>query len=1031
MVIGAGVAPPVAWAASPTGATRGADNARTGWYPDQTSLTPQLVSGGTFGQLFKTAVSGSVYGQPLVDDNQVLVSTETNHAYGLDPETGAIQWSRKFGSPVQASTIGCADLSPNMGITSTPVVDTATNTEYLVDNEYISGTSGPVAYYMHALNLANNGAEQPGFPVQIQGTASNHPGLAFNPYYELQRPGLLLLGGVVYVAFGAHCDFTPYQGWIAGVSEAGHLSTLWTTVGSSSASGAGIWMSGGGLVSDGPGQILFATGNGASTDTNGPIPDSTPPSDLGESVVRLAVQADNSLKATDFFSPYDAAQLDSNDIDFGSGSPVALPDANFGTAAIPHLAVEVGKEGYVYLLNRDNLGGFDQGPSQSDNVVGRYGPNGGVWSSPAVWPGDGGWVYIPTASGSATASGGNGQLDAYQYGLDGTGKPTLNLSGQSTDAFGFGSSAPVVTSNGTTSGSALVWLLWSPDGTGAGAQLRAYDPVPVNGAMHLRWSAPVGTASKFNPPGVGGNRIYVGTRDGNVLGFGAPVAAPVTVPSPTFPATVIGQTSTQTVTVTANGPISLTALSATGPFTLGTPSTALPVALATGATISVPVTFTPTIAGLAGGSLTVTTAASGSAQAVLSATGQLNGPTLSATTTGLSFGGVPPSSQSSTTVGFTNTGSQPLTVSAVVQPVAPFTTSGAPSVGVVISPGAQVVVNITFSPSSPGAYASSLEIDSNGGNIIVGITGNSTTPSVLHITPSSLTFGSVAVGHRATETFTLSNVGGSTLTVTKSKPPVLGPFTATSTLPEGTTIAAGASVTETITFTPSALGSTSDAWVLNVNDNLGVRSVGFTGNGVIPDPTGGGWKLNGSSKLVRSGLQLTQATRMNEAGDAFWPAAVSSSGLTASFTTSISGGTVGANGLTFVLANAADSPTALGFHGSGLGFSGISGIAVALDTYKSPGNPSGNFVGVTDGPTKVTTRGTLHWLATNTNVPSLRTTHRVTVNLSGGTLNVTIDGTLVLSTSVTIGPQVLVGFTGGTGNLTDTHSVGNVVLSSA
>ena len=1031
VMIMAVVAPTVAMAATPTGATRGADSTRTGWYPDQANLTPQVVSGGTFGQLFKTAVSGSVYGQPLVDDNQVLVSTETNHAYGLDPVTGATLWSRQFGSPVQASTIGCADLAPNMGITSTPVVDTATNTEYLVDNEYISGTSGPVAFYMHALNLAANGTEEPGFPVQIQGTASNNPSLAFNPYYELQRPGLLLLDGVVYVAFGAHCDITPYQGWIAGVSEAGHMSTLWTSVGSTSASGAGIWMSGGGLVSDGPGQILFATGNGASTDANGPIPGSTPPSALGESVVRVTVQADNSLKATDFFSPYDAAQLDSNDIDFGSGSPVALPNSYFGTAATPHLAVEVGKEGYVYLLNRDNLGGFDQGPSQSDNVVGRYGPNGGVWSSPAVWPGDGGWVYIPTASGSAAASGGNGQLDAYQYGLDGTGKPTLNLAGQSTDAFGFGSSAPVVTSNGTTSGSALVWMLWSPDGTGAGAQLRAYDPVPVNGAMHLRWSAPVGTASKFNPPGVGGNRIYVGTRDGSVVGFGAPVAAPVSAPPPTFPATVIGQSSTQTVTITANGPINLTALAATGPFTLGAPSTALPAALTTGGTISVPVTFTPTAAGLAGGSLTITTAASGSAQVVLTATGQLNGPKLTSTTTGISFGGVPPSSQSSTTVGFTNTGSQPLTVSAVVQPAAPFTTSGAPSVGSVISPGAQVVVNVTFSPTTPGTYTGSLEIDSNGGNIVVGITGNSTTPSVLQITPSSLSFGSVAVGHTATQTFTLTNVGGSALTVTKSKPPVLGPFTATSTLPEGTTIAAGASTTETVTFTPSAANSTSDAWVLNVNDNLGVRSVGFTGRGVIPDPIGGGWRLNGSSKVVGSALQLTQVTPKNQAGTAFWPAAVSSSGLTASFTTSIGGGKKGGEGLTFVLANAADSPASVGFNGSGLGFSGISGIAVALDTFKVPGNPSSNFVGVTDGPVKVTTKGKLHWLATNTGVPSLRTIHHVTVSLSAGTLKVTLDGTLVLTTPVTVGPTVLVGFTGGTGNQTDTQSVSNVAITSA
>ena len=124
--------------------------------------------------------------------------------------------------------------------------------------------------------------------------------------------------------------------------------------------------------------------------------------------MRVAVQPDGSLKAVDFFSPYDATHLDQSDLDFGSGSPIALPDAYFGTAAIPHLAVEVGKEGYVYLLNRDNLGGVGEGPNGTDDVVGRYGPNGGVWSSPAVWPGDGGYVYIPTASGSVGSGGSAG-----------------------------------------------------------------------------------------------------------------------------------------------------------------------------------------------------------------------------------------------------------------------------------------------------------------------------------------------------------------------------------------------------------------------------------------------------------------------------------------------------------------------------------------------------------------------------------------------------------------------------------------------
>ncbi len=826
------------------GATRGGDDYRTGWYPDQANLTPGLVTGGTFGQLFKTAVNGSVYGQPLLDDGQILVNTENNYSYGLNPVTGAILWSRHYGTPALASQLGCADLAPNMGITSTPVVDQATDVEYLVDNEYVSGSSGPQAYYMHALNLDAHGAEEPGFPVEIKGTATNDPQETFNATYEIQRPGLLLLGGVVYAGFAGHCDFPPYQGYIAGVSEAGKLTTLWSdetqsVVSGTTPQGGGIWQSGGGLVSDGPGTILITTGNGGcyGCTPNGTIPGDTPPVDLGESVVRLDVQPDGSLKPVDFFAPYDAPALDTNDLDFGSGSPVALPDQYFGTASTPHLLIAVGKEGYVYLLNRDNLGGEGEGPSGTDNIVGRFGPNGGVWSSPAVWPGNGGWIYIPTAAGGAAQHGSAGVMDAYQYGLTASGTPTLNLAGQSSDAFGFGSSAPVVTSNGTTSGSALMWTVWSPDGTGVGAQLRAYDPVPVDGTLKMVFSAPVGTSSKFNPPGVGGNRIYVGTRDGYVIGFGAPVSAPVTAASPTFPATVVGQSSTETLTVTANSNITITGLSvSSGRFSLGTPSPSLPADLGSGSSLTVPVTFTPTVGGLAGGSVTITTQDSGTSQVPLSATGEVNGPSLDVTTNGISFGGIPPGQQASQGVGFFNDGSSALTVSNVHEPGAPFATSGAPVGGDTIAPGAEVFVNVTFSPSKVGLYTDTLEVDSDGGDQIVTLTGKSTAPSVLKITPMTVNFGKVTVGHSVTEKFRLTDVGGSSLTFSKSKPPDKGEFTALTTLPEGTTMAAGSSLVESVRFTPKAVGHATGGWILNANDNRGVRTVAFTGYGVAPPP---------------------------------------------------------------------------------------------------------------------------------------------------------------------------------------------------
>ena len=1007
-----------------TAATRGADANRTGWYPDQASLSPALVGGGTFGQLFNTAVNGAVYGQPLVDDNQLLVNTENNFAYGLDPVTGSILWSRQFGSPPLASAVGCADLAPTMGITSTPVVDQATNTEYLVDDEYVAGTSGPQAYYLHALDLTNGGVEQPGFPVQIQGTASNNPAVTFNPTYELQRPGLLLMNGVVYTAFGAHCDVPNYQGWVAGVSETGHLTTMWTTDPTANSSGAGIWMAGGGLVSDGSGQILLATGNSASNTVA--TPGTTPPNTLGESVVRLAVQGDGSLKATDFFEPYDASTLDQNDLDFGSGSPVALPDADFGTATLPHLAVEVGKEGYVYLLNRDALGGFRQGPNGTDAVVGRYGPNGGVWSSPAVWPGDGGWVYIPTASGAASAGGSAGLLDAYQYGVDGTGKPTLNLVGTSSDAFGFGSSAPVVTSSGTTSGTALMWSVWSPDGTGVGAQLRAYNPVPVNGKMQLVYSAPVGTASKFNPPGVANNRLYVGTRTGSVVGFGAPVSSPVTAPATTFPATVIGQTSTQSVTLTASTASTVSALSATGPFTVGTPSTPLPAALAAGATMTVPVTFAPTKSGLAGGSLTITTGGSGTTVVSLSGTGQVNGPSLGSSTLGVSFGGIPPGQQSSQTVSFANNGSQPLTVSGVTAPPSPFTVSGAPAAGAVLQPGAQVVVNIGFAPTVNGSFTGTLSVASDGGTVNVTVTGSANAPAQLAVSPLSVSFGASPVGTPVTRTFTLSNTGGSNLTITKSKPPVLGPFTATTTLAEGTTIAPGASAVESVTFTPSAVGTTTDGWIITPDDGHGVRTVQFSGTGTLGDPGATGWTRNGSATVVSGALQLTPPTK-SAVGSTIAPAPVSSSGLAVSYTSTITGSRSGGDGTALVLASPSTAPTALGSGTTGYGFSGISGVAVVLSTVKTSGVTGRNFVGISDGPVAKKPLH-LHWLATSTAVPNFHGAVAVRVTLDAGVVTVFVNGVQVLATTVHVGPNVRLGFTGSTGGTGDTQVVSGVAV---
>jgi outer membrane protein assembly factor BamB len=846
--------------------TSRSDALRTGWYRSQPRLSPGVVTGGSFGQLFSAPVEGQVYAQPLVADDVLLVATEENWVYGLDPETGARRWSRNLGTPFAADAeLGCADLKPDVGITGTPVIDQDSKTAYLAAK---TKTGSTVAYDLHALDL-HTGAERPNFPVRIGGTADNLPSIRFDATRELQRPALLLMDGVVYLAFGGHCDFQPYQGWVAGVSTGGQRTSLWTSA--LSVGGAGIWHAGGGLMSDGPGRIFLATGNGSAAPTG---PGDQPPDDLGESVVRLAVGSGAAPAAQDFFSPYDGPELDAWDADFASGGPVALPSASelagspFGTPARPRVLVAVGKAGYVYLLDRDHLGGRGQGPGGGDDdTVVRLGPFGGVWSSPAVWPGDGGWVYIPTASAGDSGAGTSGSLDFYRAATDGRGLPTLDRVASTSDAFGFGSSAPVVTSSGMTSGSALVWIVWSPYPGGEG-QLRAYRPTAsAGGEPQLVFRAPVGLATKFNPPGVGEGRVYVGSADGHVLGFGAPVQPGLDGSDVAFAATTVGDSRTATATLTAHAALSVTGLSANGPFAIGSPSRALPATLRDGDTLSVPLTFSPDRAGPAGGTLTADTTA-GTFSIALSGTGRLAGAHLAASPTVLSFGGTRTDQPVTRTVTFTNDGTDALTLGALDAPAAPFSVPAPPEPGLVLQPQAAVTLAVRFAPTAPGGQSSRLTWHSSGGDASVGLTGTASLPPRLAITEPG-DFGGVLVGSLADRRLTVANNGGSRLTIMKSKPPAGGSFTALDPLPEGSVLQPGESRQLTIRFTPAAAGAASDAWVLTGDDGSGPAAVSLTGTGLSPlaTTTPPPWPIGGSPPTQpqvapRRGVARPRVTRV-------------------------------------------------------------------------------------------------------------------------------------------------------------------------
>ncbi len=285
-----------------------------------------------------------------------------------------------------------------------------------------------------------------------------------------------------------------------------------------------------------------------------------------------------------------------------------------------------------------------------------------MWSRPGVWPGEGGWVYIPTASGGTSASGSSGNLQVYQYGVSGNGTPTLSLQGTSSEAFGFSSSAPIVTSNGTEEGSALVWIVWAPNGGGEGAELRAYKPRPVNGEPVMVWSEPIGTSAKFATPGVGGGRLYVGTRDGHVIALGSPVTPILSGSRVAFATTTIGDSSEKTLTLTATEPLTLSKLeSSSSQFTLGTPSLPLPAELATGQTIELPITFSPTGSGPIGGKLTATTSTGKTASFGLSGTGETPVAKLEVSPIVVTFDGTAVGEHASAGATFRNVGGTPLT----------------------------------------------------------------------------------------------------------------------------------------------------------------------------------------------------------------------------------------------------------------------------------------------------------------------------------------------------------------------------------
>ena len=835
------------------------DSLRTGWDGNEPNLSPSWVTASDFGKQFAAQLDGQIYAQPIVAGGALIVATENNRVYGLDPATGTQKWQRSLGTPWPAATLGCGDLTPNIGITSTPVYDPGTGAVYLTTKVNDGPDAAHPHWYLHALN-AQTGAERAGFPTTIQGSPTNAPSMVFTPATHNQRPGLLLLNGVIYMAFGGACDTPPYSGFVVGVNgSTGQQTTMWSTE-SSSANGGGIWQSGGGLASDGDGRILLATGNGVAP---APGPGDTPPANLGESVVRLSVNADGSLSAQSFFSPYDNVKLNQDDYDLGSGGPMALP-ASFGTSAHPHLLVQVGKDGRIYLLDADHLGGSAQGLNGTDAAVSIAGPFQGVWGHPAFWGGNGGYVYVV---------GNGGPLRALAY--SGGATPRLTSVGTSTGTFGYTSGSPVVTSTGTNNGSALVWVVYASGPTGANAELRAYDAVPINGVLNLRYSYPIGKAAKFSVVATDSGHVYVGTRDGVIYGVGRPTTALLQTSPYTFTDTAVNTTTNATVTVTANSSFNLTGISATAPFGAASPSS--PVPLAKGDTYTVPVSFTPTTWGTASGTLTFTT---DHGTAVMSLTGRGTQPGLGSSPASLDFGSVTTGAARQLGVQIVNTGTAPETINSVTVPTAPFAVdpSSEPTQGTTLAPGVATTISVTFTPTTAGSFPDTLTVSGSDGTVSVPITGTAVAGQPhLSITPTTVDYGIVSVGKSVTQSFDVSNTGSTPLTITKAKAPT-GVFSTNNPLAEGQVLEPGDVIHQSVTFTPTDAYPAQASYEITGNDGQSEQYVTLLGN---QDPITahynamGGWQSSGLGFVVSAQYPTANGGKAQDFtyGTIYWSAA--------------------------------------------------------------------------------------------------------------------------------------------------------------
>lgn len=375
------------------------DVERTGLNPNEPILNPANVTTATFGLLRTLPVDQQVDAQPLVVSNVtiggklhdvVYVVTENDSLYAFDAASGARLWRVSVvgaHETVASDHAGCGQPGPDIGVTSTPVVDRKAGpngTLFLV-----AATDDDLAnnhQRLHAIDLAT-GAERPNSPVDIEatypGNGPNSSGgkLTFEPQQYLERTGLLLLRGHIYLGWASHCDRTPYNGWVMSYDETTLAQSSVINITPNGASG-GIWMAGTGLAADSNGFIYFLDGNGT-FDTELSPKGFPLQHDFGNGFLKLST-FEGKLSVADYFEMHNTVDESSNDQDLGSGGLIVLPDMKDAKGAVHHLAVGAGKDRNIYVVNRDSMGKFNP---NTDSAIEQEvsGEIGGVWSAPAYF----------------------------------------------------------------------------------------------------------------------------------------------------------------------------------------------------------------------------------------------------------------------------------------------------------------------------------------------------------------------------------------------------------------------------------------------------------------------------------------------------------------------------------------------------------------------------------------------------------------------------------------------------------------------